>query len=169
MKRLVLSAMLALILSLGACAGKERTGVAVDVPTYSPAAEVIGMRVVDIQGQPVGQLENIVADWETGRIGYGVVSIDGNPYLLPWSAISISAAEPSVLRLNVDRQKVVTGPRFQRGTPISQATTIQIHQHYGISPIWEEKVRERPRPGTPAITDPSYPTGNIPSTGIPGR
>lgn len=171
MNKVTILAILPIVVLLAGCAGRERADMAGmrEVPAYAPAAEAIGMPVRDPQGQPVGQLENVIVDWQTGRIGYGVVSSEGSSYLVPWSVVSVSPEDRTSLRLKVDRQKVVTAPRYERGAPIPRATSLQIHQHYGISPIWEDTVTERPRPGMPAITDPSYPTGNVPSTGIPSR
>jgi len=114
-----------------------------NLPTYAPPGEIIGMSVSDVNGEPVGQLENVVFDWSSSRIGYGVISYEGNSYYVPWSVVRFNPDETS-LRLQVDRQKVVTGPQVKE-TPVSRTTGIKIHEHYGLAPYWGETVRDKPQ------------------------
>lgn len=121
----------------------------------------MGMSVIDAQGKPLGRLENIIYDWETSRIGYGIVSYEGNSYYVPWSTVACNT-DGNSLRLQVDQQTVLTSPKVEEGAVIPRAKSLKIHQHYGLSPYWEDSVQRKPRVPT---SSPEIPSVQMPAGG----
>jgi len=133
------------------------------IPTYAPPGEVIGMPVIDVHGKPLGHLENVIFDWSSSRIGYGVVSYEGNSYYVPWSTMACNTDGTS-LRLQVDQQTVLSSPPVKEGTRMSKATRLKVQQYYGLAPYWEDTVQERPRVPSPSVIQPTFPS--VPGEGI---
>lgn len=111
------------------------------------ASEVITGDVQGRDNRSVGRLEDIVIDAETGRVVYGVLGggEGDQQYALPWSTMQGREAGKG-FTLNVDPQRLRTAPRFQRGqwpTWADRKWSDTVHQHYGVSPYWNDAAGER--------------------------
>jgi sporulation protein YlmC with PRC-barrel domain len=80
------------------------------------ASRIIGMDVVNAQGEKVGDIEDIVLD-RHGTVAYAVVSTGGflgvgeRLHAVPWRSLEANAAAGQFL-LDVDREKLAKAPGF---------------------------------------------------------
>jgi hypothetical protein len=101
-------------------------------------SSLIGLPVQDQQGQQIGQLQDVLVDLNENQIGYGIVEVEGSRHLVPWASIT-SDHEGANLTLNADRQTVVAAPAAPSPEQIDQNLGRQVHEHFGVSPYWEEQ------------------------------
>lgn len=104
---------------------------------------LIGLPVQDQQGQQIGQLQDVLIDLSQNQIGYGIVEVEGSRHLVPWAAIT-SDHEGATLTLNADRQTVVAAPTAPSPQQIDESLGRQVHEHFGVSPYWEEQSIDQP-------------------------
>jgi hypothetical protein len=100
-------------------------------------SRLIGFPVQDQQGQQIGQLQDVMIDLNQNQIAYGIVEVEGSQHLVPWAAIT-SDHEGAFLTLNADRQTVVAAPVAPAPELIDQNLGREVHEHFGVSPYWEE-------------------------------
>jgi hypothetical protein len=154
MKRFTVSAfsvLLALLLSVSMAPAVEHYGGEGALPGQMPGvgltdvqagavhstSNLINLPVQDQQGQQIGQLQDVLIDLNENQIAYGIVEVEGSQHLVPWTAIT-SDHEGAFLTLNADRQTVVAAPVAPSPEMIDQNLGREVHEHFGVSPYWEE-------------------------------
>lgn len=109
------------------------------------AATLSGYLVRNRAGEDLGCVEELMVDWDTGKIAYAVLSFGGflgfcgKLFAVPWSAFQLDA-EQRVLILNVERAALENAPAFQEEEwPdfADQQWGHEIHKYYGLQPYWE--------------------------------
>jgi hypothetical protein len=115
------------------------------------AGNLIGLPVQDLQGQQIGFLRDVMIDLNQNLIGYAVVEVEGSPHLVPWAAFT-SDHQGASLILNADRQTVVAAPVAPSPESIDESFGRQVHEHFGISPYWEEQEFTEPLEQQPLQT-----------------
>jgi hypothetical protein len=106
--------------------------------TVHSTSNLIGLPVQDRQGQQIGLLQDVMIDLNQNKIGYGIVEVEGSPHLVPWAAFT-SDHQGAFLILNADRQTVVAAPVSTSPESIDANLGRQVHEHFGVSPYWEEQ------------------------------
>lgn len=105
------------------------------------ADELEGDRVLDLDGEPIGVLEDVMIDLERGEVAYAIVAMDGAGAALlpvPWIALHRDAARNCFV-LEADAARVRGAPRFDRTRWPSMsdpAWAREVHRHYGASTYW---------------------------------
>lgn len=90
----------------------------VDWERQHRASKIIGMDVVNKQGEKVGDIHDIVVD-QQGNVSHAVVSTGGflgigeRLHAVPWNALDRKAGEQKVV-LDVDRDRLRNAPGFDR-------------------------------------------------------
>jgi hypothetical protein len=123
------------------------------------ASSLIGLPVEDRQGQQLGQLQDVMVDLNQNQIAYGILEFEGSRYLVPWAAIT-SDHEGISLTLNADRQTVVAAPVAPAPEMIDENFGRQVHEHFGVSPYWEDQEFRQPEQQPmfkPERVDPALP------------
>jgi hypothetical protein len=124
------------------------------------ASDLIGLQVQDQQGAQIGVLEDIMVDLAENQVAYGIVSVDGTSHIVPWTAFT-SPHEGPFLILEADRQTVTSAPTPPSPGQLDQAFGEEVHEHFGVSPYWEENDIDRPRT--------LHPGKRQPWEGLPGQ
>jgi len=111
------------------------------------ASQLIGMKVEDASGQPLGKVENVVVNLPAGRVGYLILAPDArlklgnNLYALPPQAFTLSADQKNLVS-GIDQQTLSSGPHFtaDKWPNLSDAAfASQVYQHYGKQAWFESK------------------------------
>jgi sporulation protein YlmC with PRC-barrel domain len=111
-----------------------------------PASEIIGETVANLQGENVGKILELVIDAGKNRVVYAVLSFGGfmgmrnKLFAIPWEAFEFSETEKKLI-LNVDREKLVAAPGFEKGDkwPDFKDTLWgeSIYNYYNYAPPWK--------------------------------
>jgi sporulation protein YlmC with PRC-barrel domain len=104
---------------------------------------LIGREVRAEEGR-VGQLDNLVVDFESGRVLYAVVDTGDAKVALPPRVFSESTGDR--LRVNAERSKLKDAPKFSRdvqaASEMGKASFVsQVHRHFGENEWWKGGAR----------------------------
>ncbi|MHC1763265.1 MAG: PRC-barrel domain-containing protein [Verrucomicrobiia bacterium] len=89
------------------------------IPDVNKASKLIGMNVRNLQNERLGEIEDLVVDFKSGKISYAVLAVGGflgigEKYVaIPPSAFSMGADRDSVV-LNADKAKFENAPSFAK-------------------------------------------------------
>jgi sporulation protein YlmC with PRC-barrel domain len=109
------------------------------------ASTLTGNKVVNVQNEDLGTIEDLMIDIESGRIAYAVLSFGGflglgdKLFAIPWSALKLDAVEKRFV-LNVSKELLEEAPGFdKRNWPdmSDPAWGAQIYTYYGYKPYWD--------------------------------
>lgn len=116
-----------------------------------PATACIGEPVMDIRGNPIGEVKDLVIDARAGCVAYVLLSFGafialGNKlFPVPWSAL-VYQSDDAGLMLNVDEGDLEHAPAFDRDhwpDLTDRSWGEEIHKYYKHRPYWEP---DHPRP-----------------------
>lgn len=106
---------------------------------------LIGMKVVNVQDKPVGQVRNAVIDLKAGRIAYVVMEpasgmdLGNKLYALPPSALTQNK-DGERLTTDTDREKLASSPSFPKDqwpSMSDRSFASRVYQHYGKQAYFE--------------------------------
>lgn len=119
------------------------------------ATTLMGDKVVNMQGESLGTVEEIMLHVESGRVAYVVMSFGGflgigdKLFAIPWDAFSLDEDKKQFV-INVDKQKLENAPGFDKDNwpDMTDPTWAnKIYDYYGYKPTWESET-EPARPGS---------------------
>jgi sporulation protein YlmC with PRC-barrel domain len=147
----VLAIVSAVLVTEALMQGRRAAGQETPPPTSEDtllrSSTLFSYRVKSPQGETLGKIEEIMIDMEVKRVAYAVLSFGGFWGLgdkwvpVPWDALTFKADE-KVLILNIDKEKLLRAPNFDRATLPELANRqwgAVIHTYYGYPPYWETK------------------------------
>jgi sporulation protein YlmC with PRC-barrel domain len=114
-------------------------------PRVLSASTLSGDRVRNPEGEDLGKIEEIMLDYNNGRIAYAVLSFGGfmglgnKLFAIPWNALELSTEEHKFI-LNVDKEKLENAPGFDKNDWPDMANPewgSKIYSHYGYRPYWQ--------------------------------
>jgi len=117
-------------------------------PHVMAADTLEGDDVVNMQGENLGEIEDIMIDVPSGRVAYAVLSFGGvmgigdKLFAIPWSALTLDADRECFV-LDVDKDKLKNAPGFDKDHWPSMADRTwgeQVHTFYNMRPYWESSV-----------------------------
>ncbi|MCO5396968.1 PRC-barrel domain-containing protein [Ralstonia soli] len=123
-----------------------------DVASSGPGPELMaadtleGDRVVNLNGEDLGKITDIMLDVQRGRIAYAVMSVGGflgigdKLFAVPWSAMSLDIDRKCFV-LDADKDRLESAPGFDKDHWPAMADSTwatSIHEYYGSRPYWEE-------------------------------
>ena len=115
-------------------------------PELMAADTLEGNRVVNLTGEDLGKITDVMLDVQRGRIAYAVMSVGGflgigdKLFAVPWSAMSLDV-ERKCFVLDANKERLDTAPSFYKDhqpTMADPTWTESIHEYYGSRPYWEE-------------------------------
>jgi sporulation protein YlmC with PRC-barrel domain len=110
------------------------------------ASTLIGDRVMNAEGEHLGNMKEIMLDVDSGRVAYAVLDFGGflgagdKFFAVPWRAFSVDEANHRLI-LNVDKETLRSAEGFDKNDWPDTSNPEwgrRIHQHYGYSPYWDE-------------------------------
>ncbi|MCW5620306.1 MAG: PRC-barrel domain-containing protein [Burkholderiales bacterium] len=114
-------------------------------PRLMTASTLEGDKVVNRQGENLGEIDEIMIDVPRGRIAYAVMSSGGflgmgeKLFAIPWGALTLDTDNKCFV-LDVDKQRLRDAPGFDKDHWPSMANTefdTRVHSYYGTRPYWE--------------------------------
>src|ERR1700722_8311595 len=110
------------------------------------ASSLTGDRVVNLAGEDIGKINEIMVDTPTGRIAYAVLSFGGflgmgdKLFAIPWSRLTLDE-DRKVFVLDVDREMLESAPGFDKGSWPDMADRSwgqEIYSYYRSTPYWDD-------------------------------
>ncbi len=100
-------------------------------------SRLIGTRVENPQGDKLGRIDDVVVDFDTGRVSYCVLSVEKGIWTTPkYLAVPLAAFKPgadgSTLILNADKDKVAQAKGFDR-----ESWPSVTNPAWGSEPFWQ--------------------------------
>jgi sporulation protein YlmC with PRC-barrel domain len=114
-------------------------------PQVMAATTLQGDKVLNLQGETLGEIRDIMLDVPSGRIAYAVLSFGGvmgigdKLFAIPWSALTLDADRHCFL-LDIDKEHLIDAPGFDKDHWPSMADPtwgIDVHSFYHRRPYWE--------------------------------
>jgi len=100
------------------------------------AGSIASDKVVNLEGETLGNIEDIMIDIRDGRVAYAVLAFGGfmglgdKLFAIPWSALKVDE-DNKCLVLNVDKQKLKQAPGFDKDNWPDMA-----------DPTWSNSIRD---------------------------
>jgi sporulation protein YlmC with PRC-barrel domain len=103
--------------------------------------KIIGAKVINLKGETLGKIENLVVDIDTGRIVYAILDSGGfwgigsKLFPIPWDALAALPAE-GIFFLNQSKEQMGKAPTLEKDNlPIIEDMHWgeAIFKHYGLS------------------------------------
>ncbi len=131
--------------------------VTADIPLFLTAKKINGDKVINLAGEHLGKIEDLMIDLENGRIAYAVLSFGGflgfgnKLFAVPWEALSVRSHEHA-FALDVSKEILEKAEGFDKDDwPVTceqLATSTRewlanIYTCYGCKPYWQTGVLEQ--------------------------
>ncbi len=129
----------------------------VENPKFLTARTINGDKVINMVGEHLGKIEDLMIDLENGRVAYAVLSFGGflglgnKLFAVPWEALSVRPHEHA-FALDVSKEILEKAEGFDKDdwplTCEQLATSTRewlanIYTCYGYKPYWEKGVLEQ--------------------------
>jgi hypothetical protein len=127
-----------------------------NIPLFLTAKTINGDKVINMAGEHLGKIEDLMIDLENGRIAYAVLSFGGflgignKLFAVPWEALSVRPHEHA-FALEVSKETLEKTKGFdQDDWPLTceqLATSTRewlgdIYTCYGCEPYWQTEILE---------------------------
>jgi sporulation protein YlmC with PRC-barrel domain len=105
---------------------------------------VEGTPVYRSTGKKIGQIERMMIDKASGKVGYAVMSFGGflgighDHYPLPWQLLTYDTKLEGYV-VDVSDEQLKGAPKFAAGHESdwgSRDMHQKVHSYYGVTPIW---------------------------------
>jgi sporulation protein YlmC with PRC-barrel domain len=115
-----------------------------DVLSTLSVRELLGARVVNLKGENLGKIEDLIIEPEAGRVTYGILSFGGflglgeKLFAVPLQAMRTSPEERAFI-LDVDKERLKRAPGFDRNNQpdlSDRAFCSTVYAFYGSAPYW---------------------------------
>jgi sporulation protein YlmC with PRC-barrel domain len=115
-------------------------------PRVLSAASIIGNKVVNTDGEQLGNIKDLVIDLDDAQIAYAVLSFGGflglgdKLFAIPLEALTFDTRENQVV-LDVDKDVLKNAPGFDKDkwpdtAQYEAGWLLDIYEYYGYSPYW---------------------------------
>ncbi len=100
-----------------------------------------GTKIVNLDGEDLGKLEEIMLHVDSGEVAYAVVSFGGflgmgeKFFAVPWEALTVDTVEHRIV-LDVDRERLEDAPGFDKDawpTTAEPGWMSDVYRHYGAT------------------------------------
>ena len=114
-------------------------------PEIMAASSFEGEKVVNAQGETLGEIEAIMLDVRRGRIAYAVLAVGGllgigeKFFAIPWRSLTLDTDNKQFI-LDVDKDRLKNAPGFDKEHWPSMADhswANEVHTYYGTVAYWE--------------------------------
>jgi len=113
-------------------------------PAVMGASTLIGDKVVNMEGEDLGKIEELMIDTYNGRVNYAVLSFGGflgmgdKLFAIPFPSLRLDTENKRFV-LNVDKERLKNAPGFAKDDwpAMSQAWGESINRYYDV-PLYEQ-------------------------------
>ena len=131
--------------------------VTADIPLFLTAKTINKDKVINMVGEHLGKIEDLMIDLENGRVAYAILSFGGflglgnKLFAVPWEALAVRPHEHA-FTLNVSKETLEKAEGFDKDNwPLTceqLATSTRewlgnIYTCYGYKPYWETGVPDQ--------------------------
>ena len=117
-----------------------------EYPHVLSATKIIGDKVVNIEGEQLGSIKELMIDYEDGHVAYAVLSFGGflgmgdKLFAIPWEALTMNTEDHTFI-LDVDKEALKNAPGFDKDhwpddAQYETGWLLDIYEYYGYSPYW---------------------------------
>ena len=117
-------------------------------PLALSSTTLIGDKVVNLKGEEIGKVEEIMIDIYTGQVAYVVVSFGGflglgnKLFAMPWATLRVDT-EHKIFVMDADKELLKNAPGFDKNdwpeTPNGQWYH-EVYQYYKQEPYWTQNI-----------------------------
>jgi len=113
-------------------------------PQLLSASTIMGDDVVNLEGEDLGKIKELMIDPEAGQIAYAVLSFGGllgrwdKLFAIPWGALTLDS-DREVFVLNVDLEMLKEAPGFDKDDwpqTSDREYVTKIYEYYGYDRYW---------------------------------
>lgn len=108
---------------------------------------IVGSEVLNVEGEDLGKIEEIIIDTRDSRVAYAILSFGGflgmgdKHFAIPWQALTLDPSQGTAI-LMIDKDRLKNAPGFDKDkwpdmTNSTWAT--EVLGHYGYKPQRNEK------------------------------
>jgi sporulation protein YlmC with PRC-barrel domain len=114
-------------------------------PRVLSASTLKGDKVVNLQGEDLGKVEELMIDLNRGRVAYAVLSFGGflgmgdKLFAIPWEALAVDTTEKRFV-LNLDKELLKRASGFDKSNwpnMTDPAWGAELYGYYGYKPYWD--------------------------------
>lgn len=114
-------------------------------PEVMAADTLQGDKVLNLQNEDLGEIQDIMIDVASGRIAYAVLSFGGllgigdRLFAIPWNALTLDADRECFV-LDIAKETLKNAPGFDKDHWPSMADptwAAEVHSYYHQRPYWE--------------------------------
>jgi hypothetical protein len=97
--------------------------------------------VYDAKGTKIGEVDHLMIDKVSGRVGYAVISFGGfmglghSHYPVPWGALKYDTSLGG-FRTNISEQQLKDAPEFSDDSWGDRGWETRTHKHYSAPQYW---------------------------------
>lgn len=115
------------------------------------ASTMIGDKVINRQGESLGDIKELMIDMDSGRVAYAVLSFGGvmglgdKLFAIPFQSLQLRPDHHDFV-LDIDKDRLKNAPGFDKNNWPSTADRkwgSEIHKFYGQRPYWETSATSR--------------------------
>lgn len=109
------------------------------------ATTLEGTDVVNAQGENIGEIKDLMIDWQDGSVAYAVLSFGGflgfgeKLFAIPLEAFDFDTSDTEKIILDIDKERLENAPGFDKDDwPANPDRTFisSVYTHYGYEPYW---------------------------------
>lgn len=114
-------------------------------PEVMAADTLQGDKVINLQGENLGTIEDIMLDVGNGRVAYAVLSFGGllgmgeKLFAIPWRALTMDADKKCFV-LDIQKEHLKNAPGFDKEHWPAMADPVwasQVYAYYNQQPYWQ--------------------------------
>ncbi|MFN2355857.1 MAG: PRC-barrel domain-containing protein [Desulfopila sp.] len=124
---------------------------------------LIGTEVQNQKGEQIGEIDKVLVDVDSGRIGFvtmksgGIFGMGEETYIVPFNALQNKMPQGTqtqagerqlhevVFTLDKQKDQLKMVPEGDIEEALTQDQSRGIHEHYGVSPYWEDGQSQQQR------------------------
>lgn len=110
------------------------------------ATAIIGNKVVNVSGETLGSIKELMIDLQDGQVAYAVLSFGGflglgdKLFAIPLEALTFDQKEQTAV-LDVEKEVLQNAPGFDKdhwpdNAQYEAGWLLDIYEYYGYSPYW---------------------------------
>jgi sporulation protein YlmC with PRC-barrel domain len=119
-------------------------------PDFLSASTIKRDKVVNIAGEDIGKIEELMIDLQDGRVAYTVLSFGGflgmgdKLFAIPWQALNLRVHEHAFV-LDVPKKTLENAEGFDKDNwPLTTREELsRTYAYYGYQPYWQTEVTEK--------------------------